>query len=103
MIRFVLQSERLGPLPLVNHFIQHMGLEDTLDRYVPSDQRCAVSHARTLGVLLTSAVPAWIQINRPGKYTPNCFFNLRKVSIETGYMVHYASMRCRSPSDVPNV
>src|SRR6516225_7022559 len=81
MIRFVLQSERLGPLPLVNHFIQHMGLEDTLDRYVPSDQRCAVSHARTLGVLLTSAVPAWIQINRPGKFTLNCFFNLRKVSL----------------------
>src|SRR6516225_1953523 len=25
MIRFVLQSERLGPLPLVNHFIQRVG------------------------------------------------------------------------------
>lgn len=56
MIRFVLQSERLGPLPLVNHFIQRMGLEDTLDRYVPSDQRCAVSHARALGVLLRSVI-----------------------------------------------
>lgn len=56
MIRFVLQSERLGPLPLVNHFIQRMGLEDTLDRYVPSDQRCAVSHARALGVLLRSII-----------------------------------------------
>src|SRR5579864_7214278 len=56
MIRFVLQSERLGPLPLVNHFIQRMGLEDTLDRHVPSDQRCAVSHARALGVLLRSIV-----------------------------------------------
>jgi hypothetical protein len=29
MIRFALQSERLGPLSLVNHFIQRMGLEDT--------------------------------------------------------------------------
>src|SRR5215467_16376820 len=56
MIRFVLQSERLGPLPLVNHFIQRMGLESTLDRYVPSDQRCAVLHARALGVLLRSIV-----------------------------------------------
>ena len=56
MIRFVLQSERLGPLPLVNHFIHRMGLEDTLDRYVPSDQRCAVSHARALGVLLRSII-----------------------------------------------
>ena len=25
MIRFALQSERLGPLPLVNHFIQRFG------------------------------------------------------------------------------
>ena len=56
MIRFVLQSERLGPLPLVNHFIQRMGLEDALDRHVPSDQRCAVSHARALGVLLRSII-----------------------------------------------
>jgi hypothetical protein len=31
MIRYVLQSERLGPLPLVNHFIQRMGLKDALD------------------------------------------------------------------------
>src|SRR5215813_2870434 len=54
MIRFALQSERLGPLPLVNHFIQRIGLEDALDRHVPSDQRCAVSHARALGVLVRS-------------------------------------------------
>jgi hypothetical protein len=33
-----------------------MGLEDTLDRYVPSNQRCAVSHARALGVLLRSII-----------------------------------------------
>jgi len=56
MIRFALQSERLGPLPLVNHFIQRIGLENALDRHVPSDQRCAVSHARALGVLLRSII-----------------------------------------------
>jgi Domain of unknown function (DUF4277) len=33
-----------------------MGLEDTLDRHVPSDQRCAVSHARALAVLLRSII-----------------------------------------------
>src|SRR5262249_7331244 len=37
MIRFALQSERLVLLPLVNHFIQRIGLEDALDRHVPSD------------------------------------------------------------------
>src|ERR1700739_3217980 len=54
--RFILHSERLGPLPLVNHFIDRIGLEDALDRHVPSDTRCAVPHARALGVLLRSII-----------------------------------------------
>jgi len=54
--RFNLQSERLGPLPLVNHFIERIGLEDALQRHVPSDARCAVPHARALGVLLRSLI-----------------------------------------------
>lgn len=54
--RFTLQSERLGPLPLINHFLQRLGLEDVLDRHVPSDARCAISHARALGVLLRSII-----------------------------------------------
>lgn len=53
--RFTLRSERLGPLPLVNHFLQRLGLEQLLDRYVPTnDKRCTVSHAAALGVLLRS-------------------------------------------------
>ncbi len=55
-VRFSLQSERLGPLPLVNHFIERIGLEDLLRRHVPSDARCAVAHARALGVLLRSLI-----------------------------------------------
>jgi len=31
-------------------------LEALLDRYVPSDARCAVPHARALGVLLRSII-----------------------------------------------
>ena len=54
--RFNLQSERLGPLPLVNHFIERIDLEDALQRHVPSDARCAVPHARALGVLLRSLI-----------------------------------------------
>jgi transposase len=56
MSRFTLRTERLGPLPLVNHFIQRVGLEDVLDRYVPSDARCALPHARALGVVLRSII-----------------------------------------------
>jgi hypothetical protein len=56
MIRRTLQTERLAPLPIINHFIRRIGLEEALDRYVPSDARCAVSHARALGVLLRSII-----------------------------------------------
>lgn len=54
--RFSLRIERLGPLPLINHFIARIGLEDVLARHLPSDTRCAVPHARALGVLLRSLI-----------------------------------------------
>jgi hypothetical protein len=54
---FALQTERLGPLPLVNHFIARSGLAELLEQYVPTrDRRCAVAHSRALGVLLRSIV-----------------------------------------------
>jgi transposase len=54
---FSLNTERLGPLPLVNHFIDRMGLAALLEKYVPTnDPRCRVSHAKALGVLLRSIV-----------------------------------------------
>jgi transposase len=54
---FALKTERLGPLPLINHFIERIGLEALLDQHVPTtDRRCTVAHARALGVLLRSIV-----------------------------------------------
>lgn len=54
---FDLHSERLGPLPLVNAFLQRMGLEALLDKFVPTtDRRNAVPHAQALGVLLRSII-----------------------------------------------
>ena len=53
---FTLHTERLGPLPLINHFIERIGLYETLSRFVPSDRRCAVTHASALGVLLRSII-----------------------------------------------
>ncbi len=54
--RFNLQIERLGPLPLINHFIERIGLEEALARHICSDARCAVPHARALGVVLRSII-----------------------------------------------
>jgi transposase len=56
MIRSTLHIERLGPFPIVNHFIARMGLDDALARHVSSDQRSLIPHARALGVLLRSII-----------------------------------------------
>jgi transposase len=54
---FALRTERLGPLPLVNHFIERIGLQALLEQHVPTtDRRCTVAHAQALGVLLRSIV-----------------------------------------------
>jgi len=50
-------AERLGPLPLINHFLARMGLLELLEQHVPSaDGRSTVSHAQALGVLLRSII-----------------------------------------------
>lgn len=52
---FALLTHRLGPLPLINHFLHRLGLDELLGQFVPTtDQRVAISHARALGVLLRS-------------------------------------------------
>jgi transposase len=54
---FTLRTERLGPLPIINHVLHRLGLEVFLDQAVPTaDRRCAVSYARALGVLLRSVI-----------------------------------------------
>jgi transposase len=55
--RFDLVTERLGPLPIVDHFLQRIGLEELLEKHVPTrDRRCVVPYAKGLGVLLRSII-----------------------------------------------
>ena len=73
--KFALSTERLGPLPLVNHFISRLGLIELLDHYVPTtDRRCAVPHATALGVLLRSIVverePIYRQVETVHGFAP---------------------------------
>ena len=54
---FTLRTERLGPLPIVNCFLDRIGLEGVLDKYVPThDRRVGFPYARGLGVLLRSFI-----------------------------------------------
>ncbi|MFZ2225565.1 MAG: IS1634 family transposase [Candidatus Deferrimicrobium sp.] len=50
---FRLESRSFGALPVVNHFLGRIGLEELLERYVPhTDRRCRIAPSRALGLLL---------------------------------------------------
>ena len=71
-------AQRLGPLPLINHFLRRMGLLELLDQHVPTtDRRSAVSHAQALGVLLRSIIvqrePIYRQQESTHGFAPGLF------------------------------
>lgn len=73
-----LRSERLGPLPLVNHFIARLGLDATFERFVPtSDGRVKLPFAAGLGVLLRSIIverePIYRQHQTVSDFVPAAF------------------------------
>lgn len=55
--RVALRTDRLGPLPLVNHFLECLGLDALLRQHVPTeDRRVTLPYAGGLGVLLRSII-----------------------------------------------
>lgn len=75
---FELRTERLGPLPIVNHFLERLGVEDLLNRFVPTlDQRYILGHAKALGVLLRSIIverePIYRQQETVSTFLPDSF------------------------------
>jgi transposase len=52
---FELRTQRLGPLPLVNHYLDRLGLAELLERFVPTpDRRTRLPYHIGLGVVLRS-------------------------------------------------
>lgn len=75
---FSIRTERLGPLPLINHFLDQLGLEDMLERFVPTkDRRVKLSYAKRLGVLLRSILverePIYRQQETVSTFVPEAF------------------------------
>jgi transposase len=73
-----LQSERLGALPLINHFFERLSLEAHLDHFVPTaDRRVRVPYARALGVLLRGLLlerePMYRQHETVSSFAPSAF------------------------------
>jgi transposase len=55
--RFELHSERLGALPVVNHFLARIGLDDALAAHVPADdRRLRLAPAAALGVVVRNLI-----------------------------------------------
>jgi transposase len=64
---FALQTQRLGPLFVVNHFLARLGLAELLARHCPSHPRASLPPAAALGVLLRSIVVEREPIYRQGE------------------------------------
>ncbi len=73
-----MRTERLGPLPIVNHFLERLGIEPLLERYVPTtDRRARLGWAKALGVLLRSIIverePVYRQDETVRAFAPGAF------------------------------
>jgi len=73
-----LRAERLGPLPLVNVFLERLDLESRLERFVPSaGRRVRLAFARSLMVLLRSLLverePLYAQASAVGSFAASAF------------------------------
>ena len=77
--KFSRVRERLGPLPLINHFADRLGLDEILERFVPTsrDPRQKLPPATALGVLLRSILverePVYRQSETVLAFSPGAF------------------------------
>jgi len=76
--RLRLRAERLGALPLINHFIARLDLERHLEDFVPTtDRRIRLPYAKALGVLLRSLLierePMYRQHETVSTFAPGAF------------------------------
>jgi transposase len=75
---FRLLTQRLGPLPIVNHFLDRLGVEPLLERFVPAtDRRARLGWSKALGVLLRSIIverePVYRQDETVRAFAPGVF------------------------------
>ena len=75
---FELRKERLGPLPIVNNFMERLGIDTLLEEFVPTeDARVDLPYAKGLGVLLRSIIverePIYRQQETVHTFAPRMF------------------------------
>ena len=66
---FELASEVLGPLPVVNRFLDRIGLARRLDRHLPSnDRRLRVAPATVIGVVVRNLIVGHLPVYALGEW-----------------------------------
>ena len=60
---FTLESQNIDALPLVNHILTRLGLDDLLTEHVPAgDRRQRLAPATGLGVLVRNLLPGRVPL-----------------------------------------
>ncbi len=66
---FELASEVLGPLPVVNHFLDRIGLAGRLDRHLPADdRRLRLAPATVIGVVVRNLIVGHLPLYALGEW-----------------------------------
>lgn len=77
-ISYELLSERIGPLPIVNYFIEQIEIPELLEQHVPvTDKRCRLPYAKGIGLLIRSILverePIYRHYEVIGSFTSSLF------------------------------
>ena len=68
---FGLVSHRLGALPLINHFLGHVGLDATLGRWLPApDRRFKLTPATAIRLLVVNLLVGRAPLYGLGEWAP---------------------------------
>jgi hypothetical protein len=82
-----LSVERLGPLPLINHFLERLALEAHLERFVPtSRRRTRLPYTKGLGILLRSLLVEREPLYRQGCIPKICHLGLSGLGKFRGFL-----------------
>lgn len=92
---FRLESRSFGALPVVNHFLGRIGLDELLERYLPhTDRRCRLAPSRALGLLLRNI----LRKDVPDRGPATCDGN-GDVSGSSGALAPNGSTTTRTPTE----
>ena len=80
-----LRTERIESIPVINHFIERLGLDSILSTHIP-EGRSRISHSTTLAILLRNLTMQRIPVYGIQEWTS--LFRHDLLGIESGMVDH---------------